>query len=232
MVPRAIPDMPFSQCAAADRACVAAAMDGSPFLHGIAFDPQAITVRHIVKGQQATDHEGRTPCVVLVARGTVDAYSTAIDGREVRLSTLGPGDAFGVCNLFAAHDLPTQLRSRDEGLLALLPKELVAQAILANPETARHYMLLCNEKIQFLIGRIEELTMQTARSKLLDYLMLHADKNGIVHLQGSREELAGHLGISRASLFREISALKREGALRPEGRDLCLCAPTHGQTNS
>lgn len=221
----ASPSEPLAQCGGAERASVASALDASAFLRGIAFDPQVVRVRRTAKGQDLADHEEPESCVVLVARGSVDAYSTAVDGREVRLSTLGPGDAFGVCNLFAASDLPTRLRSRGEGLLALIPKELVAQAVLADPETARRYMRLCNEKIQFLIGRIEELTMQTARGKLLDYLVLHADENGVVHLGCSREELAGHLGVSRASLFREISALKRKGVLSSEGRDLHICTP-------
>ena len=225
MAPQPSPSEPLAQCDAAERASVVCALDASAFLSGVALDPRAVRVRRTANGQELVDHEEPAPCVVLVARGSVDAYSTAVDGREVRLSTLGPGDAFGACNLFADHDLPTRLRSRGEGLLALIPKELVARAVLADPEVARRYMRLCNEKIQFLIGRIEELTMQTARGKLLDYLVLHADESGTVRLAGPREELAGHLGISRASLFREISALKREGVLISEGHDLRVCTP-------
>lgn len=205
---------------AADQAAVAHALAASPLLRTIPLDPTRIYLQRATRGEALEDRVASVPCAVAVARGTVDVLSVAVDGREVRLSSLTVGEAFGVCNLFAAHDLPTLLRSRDDTLLVRIPKEFLTTAIADDPAVNRRYLELCNEKIQFLIGRIEELTMQTTRSKLLDYLVLHADAQGVVHLPESREELAAYLGVSRAALFREIAALKREGAIDATGHDL------------
>ena len=218
------PCIPLCQACPTDQAAVARALAASPLLRDIPLDPARVYLQRAARGETLEDRVASTPCAVAVAQGAVDVFSVAVDGREVRLSSLVTGEVFGICNLFAAHDLPTLLRSRDDTLLVRIPKELLTAVIETDPAVNRHYLELCNHKIQFLIGRIEELTMQTTRSKLLDYLTLHADAQGIVHLPGSREELAAYLGVSRAALFREIAALKQAGALASAGRDLRVLA--------
>ena len=207
----------------ADRAAADRALSSSPLLHGIRLNPAHLYLHRVARGDTLEDRMGSTPCATLVARGSVDVYSVAVDGHEVRLSSLAPGGVFGICNLFAAHDLPTVLRSRNDALLVRIPKPLLARAVEEDPAVNRRYLELCNEKIQFLIGRIEELTMQTTRDKLLDYLVLHADDSGLVHLSESREELAAYLGVSRAALYRELTILKTSGKLVSVGRDLRIC---------
>lgn len=213
---------PLAQASVADQSAVAHALAISPLLRNVALDPARIMLQHASREEVLEDSIASVSHAAVVARGAVDVFSVAIDGREVHLSSLKTGEAFGICNLFVAHDLPTRLRSRSDALLARIPKDLLIAAIEESPAARRHYLELCNEKIQFLIGRIEELTMQTTRGKLLDYLTLHADAQGVVHLPGPREELAAYLGVSRAALFREIAALKRAGILGTSGRDLCV----------
>ncbi len=62
--------------------------------------------------------------------------------------------------------------------------------------------------------------MQTSRMKLLSYLHDRATCDGLVMFEGTREEMARYLGISRATLFREIAHLKREGSVLSRGNDL------------
>lgn len=214
--------LPLTQASTAEQLTAAHALAISPLLHDIALDPARIFVQQASHEEVLEDNVASTSHAVVVARGTVDVFSVAVDGHAVHLSSLGVGEAFGICNLFVDHDLPTRLRSRGSALLLRIPKDVLIAAIEESPTARRRYMELCNEKIQFLIGRIEELTMQTTRAKILDYLTLHADPQGVVHLPGSREELAAYLGVSRAALFREIAALKRAGILGSAGRDLCV----------
>ena len=84
------------------------------------------------------------------------------------------------------------------------------------------YAKLCNEKLQFLLRRIELLTMQSCRGRVIAHLLASQDLNGRVMLTGSREDLARQLGVSRAALFRELAALQSTGALRAEGNLLTV----------
>ena len=78
---------------------------------------------------------------------------------------------------------------------------------------AMRYAALCNAKIQFLLSRIEMLTMQSCRGKVLAFLLAEKREDGVIMLHGTRDELASRLSVSRAALYRELSALQGKGVL-------------------
>ena len=78
---------------------------------------------------------------------------------------------------------------------------------------AMAYASQCNANIQFLLSRIEMLTMQSCRGKLLAFLLAEKREDGVILLRGSRDELASRLSVSRAALYRELSALQSGGYL-------------------
>ena len=78
---------------------------------------------------------------------------------------------------------------------------------------AMAYAALCNAKIQFLLSRIEMLTMQSCRGKVLAFLLAEKGEDGAIPLRGTRDELARRLSVSRAALYRELSALQSKGVL-------------------
>ena len=87
-----------------------------------------------------------------------------------------------------------------------MPTSLLSKAPLA-------YAALCNAKIQFLLSRIEMLTMQSCRGKVLAFLLAEKREDGVILLRGTRDELASRLSVSRAALYRELSALQSGGYL-------------------
>lgn len=84
------------------------------------------------------------------------------------------------------------------------------------------YAALCNRKIQFLLRRIELLTMQSCRGRLIAHLLEQQDEVGVVKITGSREDLARRLGVSRAALFRELSALQSMGTVSVDGNSITV----------
>ena len=65
------------------------------------------------------------------------------------------------------------------------------------------------QKIQFLIKRIELISTQSCRSKLAEYLISNQNAENCIIPNCSREVLASRIGISRAALFRELSELQK-----------------------
>lgn len=177
---------------------------------GIEVDMQHVIIKKLRKGQIIVDYIDGEEYVGIVQVGEIDVYSVALDGKTVKLTTLVSEDVFGICNLFYQSDLTTVLKAKEKSIVYMIPKTYVRACVMKDEAILNQYLNLCNRKIQFLIHRIEELTMQSPRNRLLDYLTAHCETDGRVRLQCTREELAGHLGISRATLFREIAALKKE----------------------
>lgn len=191
-------------------------IDSTPLLRGSCLDLSLIFCRSCQSGQIVSDRIGGRSFIGLVVSGIVDVYSVALDGKDVQLNSLKAGDFFGICNLLVPEELETVLRCRTDPELLLIPKKELIEAMEQDASLALRYAAHCNQKIQFLIRRIELLTMQSCRGKLIEYLLSGQDEQGRISPGCSREELARHLGVSRAALFRELSALTNQGLLSHE----------------
>ena len=55
--------------------------------------------------------------------------------------------------------------------------------------------------------------MQSCRGKVLAFLLAEKREDGVILLRGTRDELASRLSVSRAALYRELSALQSVGYL-------------------
>ena len=189
----------------------------SPLLSACELPNAAYMRTSYPKGKLVGDSEGSDSRVVFIESGNVEVFSVSLDGKEVLISTLGDSDLFGVSNLFEEVELRTLLQCKTDCVFFSIAKSVLRQAILKHPQAVIEYGRLCNRKIQFLISRIEQLTLNSARLKIVEYLLTHTSV-----LQGelsfcSKEALALPLGISRATLFRELSILQELGAVENHG---------------
>ena len=204
---------------------IKAAVEASPLLGGCNLSVSGMQVKYCHKGQIVSDRQKNKEILGLIMEGSMDVYSIALDGREILLSQLERGDCFGVVNLLTKTELPTVLRCRTDTTLVIIPKCQLFSAMEKNSELALRYAGFCNRKMQFLIRRIEFLTMQSGRKKLVQYLLEVPGKGGRFGKNVSRDELASILGISRASLFRELSVLTKQGLIALRGSEICLLKP-------
>ncbi|MCI2129235.1 MAG: Crp/Fnr family transcriptional regulator [Sphaerochaeta sp.] len=160
----------------------------------------------LCRGQTINDQYGGTPQVCLVVKGTISVFSRSEDGHEVLLTVQKQGDLFGVSNLFLKHSLETTLRSKTNATLLLVPKETLRTHLEADMHAMLAYARFCNEKILFLLGRLEALTPRSARSRLIAHLL--ATSKDCVAAIPNKDALAKSLGIGRSSLYRELAHLE------------------------
>ena len=201
---------------------IKAAVEASPLLGGCNLPASGMQVKYCHKGQIVSDRQKNEEILGLIMDGSMDVYSIALDGREILLSQLEKGDCFGVVNLLTKTELPTVLRCRTDTTLVIIPKCQLLSAMEKNSELALRYAGFCNKKMQFLIRRIEFLTMQSGKKKLVQYLLEVPGKGGRFGKNVSRDELASILGISRASLFRELAGLTKQGLIALRDGEICL----------
>lgn len=186
------------------------------------FDSKTLTPSSLLrtsypKGQVVGDSDGTASLAVFVEEGELDVFSVALDGTQILVSTLGRSEVFGISNLFEEQQLRTLLQCRSDCVLLSLPKDELRSAILKSPLAMVEYAKLCNRKIQFLIQRIEQLSLTSARAKVVDYLLSHTTPEQPELSLVSKASLTLPLGISRATLFRELSALEKMGSVYSNG---------------
>lgn len=191
-------------------------------LAGLSLKQSDVSERDFRAGQIISDRPGGIPAVGMIISGRVDVYSVALDGKDVLLNSLATGECFGVCNLLAKAELETVLRCAEDSTILYITKPVLLALMKQDVGFAMRYAEMCNQKIQFLIRRIELLTMQSCRGRVIAYLLEKQDSSNTVHLTGSREDLARQLGVSRAALFRELSTLQGRNAISADGNTIHL----------
>ena len=150
-----------------------------------------------------------------VIKGSINVISQIADDRRILITKLKEGDIFGISNLFIDEDLRTMLECNEDCTLFMIRKEAFRKRLIENESAMIMYCQTVNRKIQFLLDKIEKLSVPTARSRIAYSLI-----SGSYMLSRTREELASSLGISRATLFRELSLLQQDGIIEKDGRKL------------
>lgn len=161
----------------------------SPFLAGASLPLEQVTSKRFRAGQIISDKPSGVSSVGMIVSGRVEVYSVALDGKDVQLNALTAGECFGVCNLMASAELETVLRCGEETEVLYIPKAVLLSCMEQDAGLAMRYAALCNWKVQFLLRRIELLTMQSCRGRLIAHLLEQQDEKGVVRLAGSREDL-------------------------------------------
>ncbi len=179
-------------------------IDQSEFLKGTKFNEEDITVTNFKKGDIIYDEINGVSSIALIHKGEVSVLFTGDDDKKITINTLKPGSCFGISNLLFKHKLDTTLECKGDVTIIYIPKEIVVKAMESDAKLAMRYGAHCNEKISFLLGKIEFFTIHNAREKFIKYLLDNKNGDGIVSLSSTRENLALDIGISRAALYREL----------------------------
>ena len=174
---------------------------------------------------QALFHEGDPATrVFTLTRGTLKLYKLLADGRRQVTGFLHPGDFLGISvddeHAFSAEALEdAQLcwfpRSRFDDFVedeATMERELYRMAAHELAAAQQQFVLL---------GR------KTATERLASFLLLLAKRadqsagpwEGMIRLPMSRSDIADYLGLTKETVSRVISALRRDRVIRLEALD-------------
>lgn len=149
--------------------------------------------------------------VGVLIKGRIQVFSISVDGTAANISTLSPGDCFGISTIFTGNGLTTSLEADKDAEVAYITQKEFLELMASNPEYMVNYARLCNEKLQYLTKKIEMLVLPSCRARLAHYLLQNISAGSTVRLAVSKDHLAKTLCVSRASLFRELQVLSRLG---------------------
>lgn len=165
----------------------------------------------VPRGRLVDDRAEGRACIVEVVSGEIEVLSDA--GGLV--STLLPGDVFGVSNLFSEDTLPARLRAKAPSVVRLTPKDRAIREMEASPELWRAYCAGLNHKLSYLVSRVSVLSLKSNRARVAAFLLSSPEKTF-----SSRSEMADFLAIGKSALFRELARFEDEGAISVGGGEI------------
>lgn len=154
----------------------------------------------------------------LVLSGTVQVSFTDIDGNDVLMASVSVGETFGesLCWL-KTEEIPVNVTAfTDVSVLWLSPELLKSQC--ADPiacELRNRFASMLARKTLAMNERIQVLSKPTIRQKIVTFLSQYSNNCGglTFSVPFDRETLALYLGVNRAALSRELSAMQRDGII-------------------
>ena len=157
---------------------------------------------------------------VLVS-GSAEVYKPTGAGR-ILMSVLTPGALLGAASLFLADaHAVTEVDALTPCEVLFFDEETLKTLMQENFKFAENYFCYLTGRIHFLTGRIESIASPTVADKLLNYLAQNAE-NGVVNVPHGYNRLASALSVSRASLYRVMDELEREGRILRKGKQILL----------
>ena len=175
----------------------------------------------ILKG--ATDPMG---AFGLVLEGGVGVYMEDIDGREMLLSHVGPGQTFGEALCYLREEAPLIVTALTDARVLWLRCDTLREAAespLQRLLQERFTAMLARRTLR-MNDRIQILSRGSIREKLNAFFTECARDAGSAAftVPFDRAGMAAYLGVDRSALSRELSNMRREGLLTYQKNEFAL----------
>lgn len=148
--------------------------------------------------------------------GVVLSGRIAVTKGRLSVSELSRGSLFGAAALFNNEpEYASTLTAKTATTVLFFSQESVLTLINRDERIRMNYIRYLSARIRFLSEKVDTLGEISSERKLGRFLLKNADDNGRVN-GCNFSEIAGRLGIGRASLYRELTKLEEVGVIRKD----------------
>ncbi len=154
----------------------------------------------------------------LVMDGTIQVYAVDLDGQPVIMNTVSRGGVFGeaLCYL-DTRESPVAIEAMTDVRVLTMSARCLKKTMREDVPCGMNlrYTAMLARKLLEMNDRVQVLSKQTIREKLMTYLtqQAHIRKSRNFSVPFDRENMAAFLGVNRAALSRELSAMKNDGII-------------------
>jgi CRP/FNR family cyclic AMP-dependent transcriptional regulator len=176
--------------------------------------------------------EGHVPDgLYVVLRGRVNLVRVGDGGRDLLLSTLGPGDVFGESCAFDKSGLSTSAVAAVPVELLRVPADVLSAHVRRDPETMVRLMRLVSDKLRDIENVASSLALHDVEERLRRTLVRLARRQArrtptasalILAPVPTQSELARMVGSCRETVSRTLSAMAKSGLVSSTGRRMVL----------
>lgn len=152
----------------------------------------------------------------IVIEGELEVQKHYASGKIVTLAKLNKGKIFGEAIAFSETNIyPATIISSKSSIILYISKKDIISMCSSYPKVLNNFMQLLSSKILLLNRKIKELSFETLRQKISNYLLSQYEiqKKLELVLPISRKTLAEHLSVQRPSLSRELVNMKSDGLI-------------------
>jgi CRP-like cAMP-binding protein len=157
--------------------------------------------------------------------GVIKIYKTGFDGKEQIIRFAKSGDIIGYRSVISNEPACTTTEVLNECVVCHIPAELLIGLIKSNGNFAVELMKLTCKELGEANAYLTDIAQKTVKERLAEVLLhLHmefaTDREGVLNIALTREELSNVVGTATESIIRLLSEFKSEGLITLNGRKI------------
>jgi len=176
-------------------------------------------VQSFNKGDIIYSGEAFKNALGFIVKGTAVAVSN--NENRIFLKSFSENMCFGAAALFGGKEtyVSTIIAKTDIEILFINEEEL-KKIFTKYPETAINYIAFLSDKVRFLNTKLRVISCISAEDTVLTYISNVTDSDGFANIPKNMTVFAKMLGLSRASLYRVLDSLEKNGIILKENNKL------------
>jgi CRP-like cAMP-binding protein len=148
---------------------------------------------------------------------------TSTDGCEKVIELVQPGKTFAEAVMFMEEaTYPVNAESVEDSKVIGFDGDSFKTLLRDSPETCFRLLSILSRRLHGHVDEIDKLTLSTAMTRLVAYLLQLADGSSDIHLTVSKNLLASRLSIKPETLSRLFSKLHKEGLVTVHGQSIAI----------
>ncbi len=181
-------------------------------------------VKHYKRGDIVAFSGDECKSLQIVVEGNVKGEMMDMAGHVLKIEDIGVPRPLAVAFLFGQNNrYPVTITANVDTTILVIPRQSVIKLIQTSEVFLTNFMNAVSNRAQFITKKLKFHSFQSLRGKLADYLLCEAaDKNGIINLTKTQEELAELFGVARPSLSRTLRELHNEGLIKADGKRIVI----------
>lgn len=190
---------------------------------------QRVNVRRVTAGGTVVSQDEPGDAMFVIMSGRIKVGIFGENGREVTLSILRPGDAFGEMSLFDGESRSANCIAMEPTALLVLSREDLLRHIASHPRTSLNLLGEMARRLRRADDTIAQLALCDVNERLVRRLVSLAEEEGtespdgiLVRRRPTQQELANMIGSCRETISRAFNQLARDGMIIPRGRALVV----------
>ena len=162
----------------------------------------------------------------VVVMGQMKLALPSSQGVEKIVRMCGPGATFGEAVVFLDKPYPVSAQSMTDGLLLLVSKTVLLEAMENNNLLSRKMLASLSARLHELLGDMESCTMRTSMQRVVCYLVQAAPAGDSTEfeivLQASKQNIASQMNLAPETLSRVLSDLSEKNLIKVKGRTIAV----------
>lgn len=190
---------------------------------------QRVTVRRVAAHKTVVTQDEPGDSMFIIMSGRVKVVIFGENGREVTLSILRPGDAFGEMSLFDGEARSANCISLEASTLLVLSREDMLRHLTNHPRTTLNLLGEMARRLRRADESIAQLALCDVNERLVHCLVSLAREEGtevpeglLVRRRPTQQELANMIGSCRETISRAFNQMARDGLIIPRGRAMVV----------